>query len=64
MEGLQGDAVAGDGVFDGAMFGEVAEGEAQLIAGKLSEVGMVRNKFKVGEFPEVSVDYASGALLD
>ncbi len=38
MEGLQGNAVAGDGVLDGAVFGEVGEGKAQLSVGKLNEI--------------------------
>jgi hypothetical protein len=55
--GAEGDAVRGDGVFDG---GE----ERRLQMGKAAGTSSAAEEFEVGKFPKVAVDGGRGALAD
>lgn len=63
VENVKSDAIAGDGVFDGAKLFEGMRRESERGLGDLVRVGFAI-EFGVWEFPEVRINDASGSLLN
>jgi hypothetical protein len=62
FKGFQRDTVAGDGMFDGLQRRNFGSGQPEFSFKDFFHTGLAAVGFHIGEFPEMGVDDASGAL--